>query len=144
MNFDPEAINKHELYQNNLENIDASITALEAGNIQEAYDEYLWAIDWAWYDMYFDEETCSYMENQLFENRDGTWGEGLIEYPHADTGDIVRSLSEKYDNPKADVSEEIAQLKELKETQQKYLDETLAAEKEGFVKAIKLMEKYAK
>jgi len=143
LNFDPETINKHELYQSNVENLDAAIEALEEGEIQEAYDEYLSCVDWAWYQMYFDEETCSYMENQLFENRDDTWGADLIAYPHADTGDVVRSLKAKYDTEDADVSQEITELKELRDTQQKYLDETLAAEKEGFIKAIELMEEYS-
>jgi len=31
------------------------------------------------------------MKNQLFEKRDDTWGSDLIEFPHAYTGDVVRS-----------------------------------------------------
>ena len=87
-----DAIIRHDMYEDNLDNIDATIEALEKGNIQEAYDEYLWAIDWSWYDMNFDKETCDYMKNQLFQKRDDTWGAGLIKYPHADTNAIVVSL----------------------------------------------------
>lgn len=144
LNFDPEAIVKHELYQNNIEALDATIAALEKGNVQEAYDEYLWAIDWAWYEMYFDEEVCAYMEKQLFDNREGTWGDGLIIYPHAETYDIVASLGEKYDAEDPDVSAEINALKEIRDQQQKYLEETYASEKEGLAKAVELMNKYAK
>lgn len=68
------------------------IEALEAGNVQEAYDEYLYAIDWAWYYMFFDVETCRYLEDQLFDNRDGTWGKGLIQYRPCDIGDVVKNL----------------------------------------------------
>lgn len=135
---------RHEMYQNNLENLDAAIAALEKGNVAEAYDEYLWAVDWAWYDMYFDEETTDYMENQLFDNREGTWGDGLIEFPHADTWDVVQSLGEKYDAENPDVTDEIAVLKEIREQQQSYLDKVYAAEKEGLTKAVELMNKYAK
>lgn len=144
LNFDPEAITRHELYQNNIEALDQTIDALEAGNVQEAYDEYLWAIDWAWYEMYFDEEVCEYMEDQLFDNREGTWGDGLIAYPHADTGDVVRSLGEKYDASNPDVTAEIEELKAIRDQQQEYLDEVYASEKEGLEKAVKLMNKYAK
>ena len=135
---------RHEPYQNNLENLDAAIAALEKGNVAEAYDEYLWAVDWAWYDMYFDEETTNYMENQLFENREGTWGDGLIEFPHADTWDICQTLGEKYDAENPDVSSEIAALKEIRDQQQGYLDKVYAAEKAGLEKAIKLMNAAAK
>lgn len=144
LNFDPEAITRHELYQNNIEALDQTIAALEEGNVQEAYDEYLWAIDWAWYEMFFDEEVCEYMEKQLFENREGTWGDNLILYPHADTGDIVKSLGEKYDSENPDVTAEINALKAIRDQQQQYLDETYASEREGLEKAIKLMNEYAK
>ena len=144
LNFDPEAVIRHELYQNNIENLNSTIEALEAGNVQEAYDEYLWAVDWAWYEMFFDEETCEYMENQLFENRVGTWGDGLIKYPHCDIGDVVRSLGDKYDDEDADVSAEIEELKSLRDVQQKYLEETLESEREGLENTVKLMQEYAK
>ena len=138
-----DAIVRHVMYQDNIANLDATIAELEKGNVAEAYDEYLWAVDWAWYDMNFDEETTSYMENQLFENREGTWGEDLIEFPHADTWDICQSLGEKYDAENPDVSAEIAALKEIRDQQQEYLEKVYEAEKEGFAKATKLMEEAA-
>ncbi len=145
LNFlDVDAITRHEMYQDNIANLDGAIAALEKGNVAEAYDEYLWAVDWAWYDMFFDEETTNYLENQLFENRAGTWGEDLIEFPHADTWDICQSLGEKYDAENPDVSSEIATLKEIRDQQQGYLDKVYAAEKEGLEKAIKLMNEAAK
>lgn len=144
LDFEPEAVIRHELYQNNIEALDQTIAALEKGNVQEAYDEYLWAVDWAWYEMFFDEEVCEYMKKQLFENREGTWGDNLILYPHADTGDIVKSLGEKYDAENPDVSVEIKALKEIRDQQQQYLNQTYAYEKEGLEKAIELMNKYAK
>ncbi len=144
LDFEPEAINKHELYQTNIDMLSQTINALEKGNIQEAYDEYLWAIDWAWYDMYFDQETCDYLENQLFENRKGTWGDGLVKYPHCDIDDVVISLGEKYDAENPDVSSEIEQLRTLRDIQQQYLDETYEEEKQGLQQAIKLMNDYAK
>ena len=138
-----DAVIRHELYQDNIENLDAAIAALKKGNVAEAYDEYLWAIDWSWYDMFFDRETTSYMKNQLFSNREGTWGDGLIEFPHADTYDVVQSLGEKYEAENPDVTAEIAALKEIRNQQQEYLDKVYAAEKEGLEKAVELMKKYA-
>ena len=144
LNFEPENIIRHELYQDNVANLEAGIAALEEGRIQEAYDEYLGSVDWAWYYMNFDKETCEYMENQLFDNRKGTWGDGLIKYRHCDIGDVIISLGDKYDTKGADVSAEIAKLRELKKTQEKYLANTYEEEKAGLEKAIKLMKEYAK
>ena len=143
LNFGPEMVIKHELYQSNVETLDNTIAALEKGNIQEAYDEYLWAIDWAYYYMNFDEQTCKYMENQLFDNRNGTWGADLIKYRHCDIGGVVKSLGVKYDEEGADVSTEITKLKELRAIEQERLDKTLAEEKEGLERTIKLMQKYS-
>ena len=144
LNFEPDNIIRHELYQDNVANLEAGIAALEEGRIQEAYDEYLGSVDWAWYYMNFDKETCKYMENQLFDNRKGTWGDGLIKYRHCDIGDVIISLGDKYDTEGADVSAEIAKLKELKKTQEEYLTNTYEDEKAGLEKAIKLMKEYAK
>ena len=139
-----DAIVRHDMYEDNIDYLDQTIKALEAGKIQEAYDEYLWAVDWSWYDMNFDKETCDYMKNQLFEKRDDTWGSDLIKYPHADTNAIVVSLGEKYDTEGADVSEEIAALKEIKKQQEGYLKEVYADELAGIQKATELMNAIAK
>lgn len=134
-----DAIIRHDMYEDNIEYLDQTIKALEAGNIQEAYDEYLWAIDWSWYDMFFDKGTTDYMKNQLFSKRDDTWGADLIKYPHADTNAIVVSLRDKYDQEGADVSEEIAALKAIKAQQEGYLKEVYAEELAGIQNATKLM-----
>jgi len=134
-----DAIIRHDMYEDNIANLDATIAALEKGNIQEAYDEYLWAVDWSWYDMSFDKETCDYMKNQLFQKRDDTWGAGLIKYPHADTNAPVVSFGEKYDTEGADVSEEIEALKAIRDQQAGYLEEVYADELAGIQKATDLM-----
>lgn len=144
LNFDPEACIRHELYQANVQQLDAAIQALKKGDIQTAYDENLSSVDWGWYYMYFDDETCKYMENQLFEKRKDTWGDGLIKYPHADLGNVVRSLGKKYDKKDANVSAEIKELKKLKKTQEGYLAKTLSEEKAGLEKTVDLMREAAK
>ena len=73
------------------------------------------------------------------QQRDDTWGADLIKYPHADTNAIVVSLRDKYDTEGADVSEEIAALKEIKAQQEGYLEEVYADELAGIQKATELM-----
>ncbi len=143
LDFEPEAIIKHELYQNNIDALEDAIAALEKGEIQEAFDDYISAVDWAWYYMNFDVETCHYFEKQLFENRDSTWGASLIEYPHCDIGGVVISLAEKYDDEDADVSDEISSLKSLLTTEQGRLTRVLENERNGLEKALMLMKQYA-
>lgn len=142
--MDVECEDRNLMYQENLECINGAIKALKKGNVQEAYDDWISGIDWSWYDMYFDEETCDYMKNQLFAKRSDTWGEGMIDYPHADTRALIDSLKLKYDEENADVAEEIEMLKALKEQQTNYLNEVYASELEGLQKATALMREYAK
>lgn len=83
------------------------------------------------------------MKKQLFDNREGTWGEGLIRYPHADTNAIVVSLRDKYDEKDADLTREIAALKVIREQQYSYLKNTYAEELAGLEKAVELMNRAA-
>ncbi len=128
-----------EQYQNNIWALDETIAALEEGDIETAVDEYLWEIDWAWYSMYFSTETCKYFENQLWENRVGTWGDGMVDYQHCDIDAVTKSLCEKYGTD-ADVTEEIAELQELRAQQAEYLATEVEEEKEALVEIIALME----
>lgn len=144
LDFEPEAITRHELYQNNVEALQDTIEALEAGDLQEAYDDILPDLDWAWYHMFFDKKTNAYLEKQLFENAEGTWGQGLVRYPMCDIGDVVRSLAVKYDIENADVSLELAELGRLLDIELDKLDQTYKEEKTGLEKIVKLMENYAK
>lgn len=137
------AIVRHDMYEDNIDNLKATIACLKKGDIQTAYDEYLWAVDWSWYDTAFDEETCEYMKDQLFEKRGDTWGANMIQWRHADTGDVVRSLKAKYDEKDADVSEEIAALEEILDQQETYLDKVYDEEKDGIEKATALMKDFA-
>ena len=108
-----------------------------------AVDDYLWAVDWAWYDMYFDEEVCQYFMDQIWDKREGTWGDGRVEYRHCDAGDVTRSLCEKYEEESPDVTAEIAALKELKAQQQEYLAAAVAHEKTALAELIAMMESYS-
>lgn len=138
-----EQMYRSDMYEYNVECLDGAIEALKNRDVADCVDNWLCDVDWAWYDMNFDEETTDYMENQLFANRDGTFGEGLIQFPHADTFAVSQSLWNKYDQKNPKVSEEIRILKELRATQENYLAEIYASEMEGLAKATALMNKYA-
>lgn len=140
IDYGGEVVFPNEMYQNNINALDQSIAALEKGNIQTAYDDYLSGVDWAWYSMYFDKETCKYFENQLMKNRKGTFGEGRIDYPMADTDSVVRSLGKKYDSKNADVSKEIKELKKLKKQQEAYLKKIIETEKKTLTEMEKGMD----
>ncbi len=133
-----------EQYQTNINALDGTIEALEAGNVQEAVDEYLWQVDWAWYSMYFSTEVCKYFEDQLWDNRDGTFGEGMIDYRQCDVDSTAKSLMAKYDDPDADVTEEIADLQQLCDQQAEYLDNQVQAEKDALTEIIDMMNEYSK
>lgn len=51
--IDVECENRNLVYQENPECINGAIKALNKGNIQEAYDDWISGIDRSWYDMYF-------------------------------------------------------------------------------------------
>ncbi|MGI6736278.1 MAG: M28 family peptidase [Anaerovoracaceae bacterium] len=142
MNVD--AIIRHDMYEDNIENLDQTIQYLQKGDVKTAYDDYLSAVDWSWYDMNFDDQTCNYMEDQLFNKRGDTWGKGLINYRMADTGDAVRSLKDKYDKNNPNVNKEIRQLQTVKKTEQRRLKKVYAEEKAGLEQAVKLMQQYAR
>ena len=139
LDFGPEAIIRHDMYEENIRNLHHAIEALEEGDGQKAWDEYLSSVDNAWYQMYFDKATCDYMAQQLFAGRDDTWGRDLIEWPEADTGDVVRSLKTKMGKKDADYSAEIRQLKTLEKQQKDYLRQVYAAEQVGIERATELM-----
>lgn len=143
LDFEPEAITKHELYQDNIEALEGAIELLKEGNVQEAYDDYISAVDWAWYYMNFDVATCHYFENQLFNNRDTTWGAGLIKFRHCDIGNVVLSLSNKYDIEDGNYALEISELERLLMIEKDKLAKILAEEKAGLEKAVALMNEYA-
>lgn len=92
----------------------------------------------------FDKKSCKYMENQPFDNVEGACGDGLIKCRHCDIGDVIISLSDKYDTDGAAASAETAKLKELKKTQKKYIADIYEDEKAELEKAIKLIKEYAK
>ena len=93
--------------------------------------------------MNFDVATLHYFENQLFNNRDTTWGAGLIKFRHCDIGNVVLSLSNKYDIEDGNYALEIGELERLLMIEKDKLVKILAEEKVGLEKAVALMNEYA-
>jgi hypothetical protein len=103
----------HELVQDNLAALNGALEALEDGDAATAYDEYLWLVDNNWYAYYFSRETFDHFTTYVLDQDDDRlmWGAGRV-ISHVDLFDVIRSLEEKYDDPDADLSEEIAALEE--------------------------------
>ncbi len=139
LDYDLNVVFPTEQYQENIHALDGAIQALEEGNVKEAVDTYLWQVDWAWYSLYFSTEVVDYFENQLWENREGTFGEWMVDYPHCEIDQTAKSLMGKYDEPGADVAEEIASLQSLRDQQAAYLNSQVQAEKEALTEIIAMM-----
>jgi hypothetical protein len=101
----------HELVQDNLAALNGALEALEDGDAATAYDEYLWLVDNNWYAYYFSRETFEHFTTYVLDQDDDRlmWGAGRV-ISHVDLFDVIRSLEEKYDDPDADLSTEIAEL----------------------------------
>lgn len=119
----------HETRQDNINNLQSGIDSIEAGDAQEALDEYLWAVGNGWYAMYFDDETLTIDENRYAAGLENTWAEGRADIDNIDIDDTVRSVMDKVEAEDSDFTDEVAKLKELKAEQEKYLNDAIAKEK---------------
>lgn len=50
-----DAIIRHDMYEDNVKNLQKAIDCLKDGDAEKAFDEYLSAVDWSWYDWYFED-----------------------------------------------------------------------------------------
>ena len=130
----------HENAQADIGYLTAAIAALENGEIASAYDESLCSIEYAWYATAFDRETYDYFVKQIYDNSDGTFGQGRIEYPACDLYDVMQSLGVKYESTSADTSAEISALQAEQLKQQTYLAQSVAAEKSALAELTAMME----
>lgn len=111
----------HDAVQTNMENLEASIKALEKGDVKTVVDDLLFNIDYNWYAYDWDKETYEHFVDQALKaDKDKlVWGEGMIVQGNENLFDVVKSLNGKYEESNADVSKEIATLKKALENQQK-------------------------
>lgn len=115
----------HEVHMWNVASLSSAIENLKAGDVVTAMDDDLSAIDFAWYAMVFDKETCDYVVDQGYFNSFGTWGENMVREDICYVDDVVRSLLPKYDISGADVTSEIKELEKLLAKEQLILQRTL-------------------
>lgn len=103
----------HEHSQNNLLALRGAVEALEAGDSATAVDEYLYAVDNNWYAYDWSRETFNHFTDYVLNQSDDRlmWGAGRVQ-GHEDLFDVIRSLLDKYDDPSADYSAELARLEE--------------------------------
>lgn len=103
----------HEHSQNNLLALRGAMEALEAGDSATAVDEYLSAVDNNWYAYDWSRETFNHFTDYVLNQSDDRlmWGAGRVQ-GHEDLFDVIRSLLDKYDDPSADYSAELARLEE--------------------------------
>ena len=103
----------HEHSQNNLLALRGAMEALEAGDSATAVDEYLYAVDNNWYAYDWSRETFNHFTDYVLNQSDDRlmWGAGRVQ-GHEDLFDVIRSLLDKYDDPSADYSAELARLEE--------------------------------
>ncbi|MGL4345815.1 MAG: M28 family peptidase [Cellulosilyticaceae bacterium] len=116
----------HQTIQSNIANLDAAVKALEAGNVQEAYDEYISSIDNNFYAYDFSKETFEFFTNQAMNQPADrlNWGAGRL-MGHTNLYDIIESLSQKLEMSNPDVSQEIKVLQEAKQAQMVQLSQTV-------------------
>ena len=129
LTWEDEQIFPHQHAQANVENLTASIDALNEGDIVTPLDEHLSAIDNNWYAYAFDKETYNYFTDYVIKapKEQLMWGAGRI-VDHEDLFDTIQSLQAKKDQTDADVSEEIATLTAALDRQKVLLDKTVTDE----------------
>ncbi len=121
----------HNYKQNNVKYLENAIKALEKGNVANALDENIYAIDLNWYASAFDKETYDYYVDQVLgEDAENSWGEGYLK-SNADLWDVVQSLKEKYNEKNPDVQREIEILKAELEIQKMDLNKVVQQEIES-------------
>lgn len=122
----------HEHGQNNLLNIDASIDALENGDVKTALDEYLYAIDNNWYAYDFDQDVYNYFTDYVLNQPADRlmWGAGRV-MGHENLFGTIKSLLEKYDTENPDVSKELETLRQAQKNQEQLLQEGIDIEIES-------------
>ena len=127
--WETEIVYPTEQCQNNIIALEGAIEALENGDGDLAYDEYLSSVDYNWYAYDFEKEAYEFQLNRIRENAKGTWGEGRILRPGENLYDVIKFLGDNYGEENVDYSNVIKVLNESLERQYIFLDEITLEEK---------------
>lgn len=108
----------HEHAQNNIENLNLAIEALEDGKIDLALDDYLWLVDNNWYAYHFDQDVYNYFTDYVLKQPAERllWGAGRI-VGHEDLYKTINNLLEKQKQPAGNLEEEIETLNQALDNQ---------------------------
>ena len=123
--------------QDNISILTNALEALENGDSDLAYDEYLWDVDYNWCAYDFDEETYNFCSDKVYYNNEGTWGEGLLEAQNENLFTTIKSLETKYGEENADYSQEIADIQNALENQQAIYDTKIKEVDEALIEVNK-------
>lgn len=134
----------HEGPQENIALMEATIAALEEGDVVAAADEYAWAINnvFEWYEMYFSPEVMDIHYDMFYseDNQDNLfWGTNKSFVP-ADVSEATRSLFERYEEVDGDFSKEIAIYNKAIEAQKAVLKDLMAEETANILKLADMLE----
>ena len=123
LDYDDNTIYPFEMNEWNIASLQGAIEALEAGDGVQAYEEYLFGVDYNWYAYDFSKETYAYMLDRTLNKSVDTWGEGLIRYPGENLWDVITAVENKMESDNPDYTEEIATLKAALDNQLKIREE---------------------
>lgn len=129
LTWEDEPIFPHEHAQNNIENLNLAIEALENGNIDKVLDDYLWLIDNNWYAYYFDQDVYNYFTDYVLKQPEERllWGAGRI-VGHEDLYKMINNLIEKQKQPNGNLAEEIERLNQALDNQKLILKTSVSEE----------------
>ncbi len=137
LTWEEDVIFPHEAPQSNLEMVEEAIEALEDRDGQKALDEYLYAIDNNWYAYEFSKDNYEFFSNIIEQEEDVTqWGYKRV-ISKERLYDIIHSIMDKCEAGNDDFSNEIKELKKVKERQEKLLDITVSDEIKALDELIK-------
>lgn len=119
----------NETRQSNVQNLQGAISALEEGDAETAYNDYLSGINNGWNAMFFDKETVDYFNDGWLSGIEGTWAEGKVDPMDCYVDDVIRSLMDKVESGDTDFTDEINELETLLEEQNELLNKVIQDEK---------------
>lgn len=126
---DLSVVYPNETRQSNVQNLQGAISALEEGDAETAYNDYLSGINNGWNAMFFDKETVDYFNDGWLSGIEGTWAEGKVDPMDCYVDDVIRSLMDKVESGDTDFTDEITELETLLEEQNELLNKVIQDEK---------------
>lgn len=124
LTWEDSSIFPHQHSQGNLAALDGAISALEAGDVDAALDEYLYLVDNNWYAYDWSRETYDRFTNYVLDQPADRllWGAGRVQ-GHIDLYDVIHSLQNG-----ADPAEALSALWNAREQERLRLEDQVTGE----------------